>query len=189
MLERELHDPLAPCRRCIGAIFCRNRKVDLAVRDIYKARVLRDETGRAMWEEWEEGGSRWTDVRVMEPRFASHLRRPTRKWPRWRETCACCGRTYVVLFSGRLRLRINQRCNHPRVHVHMCKSCRAFIRKESGDNALLGYRQLRAAVATSVDRDVSARWDAYYREYEEHEKGVGVNAGDAAKLPGETAGD
>jgi len=180
MLERELHDPLAPCRRCIGAIFCRNRKVDLAVKDILLARTIRPDNDYESPALWEHG--RWTTDPSKTP---LHLRR----WRRWREHCFCCGKTYLALWGGCIKIRVHPRCQFSKVPRNLCDRCRKFIKNELGDNALLGYRQLRAAIATTVDRDVNARWDAYYREYEEHEKGVGVNAGDAAKLPGETAGD
>jgi len=125
--------PYDPCRHCVGAFFCRLRKVDLAVRDILRLRLIR--TGDSNETLWSDSG-RWAKIKPKNW-FGEYYK----KWATWREFCTCCGTYSLVFMRGLVKLRVNRRCGSLSVPLNVCKCCEHIVRKASGDRAFLSYRQ------------------------------------------------
>jgi hypothetical protein len=135
--------PFEICRRCIGRPVCCFRAVTTAsirtrdAQDVHLTGLTKNGIGIDEYL-WEDG--RWAKGVIT----TDMGRRTFKKWSYWRERCSCCGKTWLVFLWGRLRMRVNRKCEQPLVKLKICHICKKFVRKELGDRVLLSGKQLAA---------------------------------------------
>jgi len=141
-----------PCNRCspMARLLC-TRNVDRGTEDISARRAPRPPLyGDDGMPAWVDG--HYTDDAKRSP----HIK----KWRRWREACSCCHRVWLVFMGGKLRVRINGKCDQTFLHVDFCKKCKAFLARETGGRSMLSYRQLSWEVMNETERELARKANA-----------------------------